>query len=202
MIFKKLVMLSVFLFSFSVKAGFLLDPYLGYSVGENNQTLSNVGVLNGDYKYSNNGIRYGSRVGIEYLGIMGGIDYGMGTTKRKLETAPPFVTAAEHEYKIKQIGAFIGYNLPFLLRAWGTYYFSYDWEVDGGAGEKLSGSAFALGVGFTGLPLVSINLEYKSFTFDESRDESTGVITKYPTSQRSEIEGSEVMLSVSIPLNF
>jgi hypothetical protein len=199
--FSKLIIAITFLFSVSAKAGFLVEPYLGYSFGSESYDLTNSGVLNGKYEFSHNGYRAGARLGYQFLGFMGGIDYGIGSYGRSVDSLPSGVTTTAEDESFNQFGIFAGYELPILFRFWATYYVSANWEGDNTKDED-SGSGFGLGAGFTGLPFVSLNLEYKSFTIDETKDGADGSVTKYPTSTTSEPSVSEIVLSVSLPLDF
>ena len=78
---------------------------------------------------------------------------------------------------------FVGYELPIMLRAWATYFFDSNWDFDGG--EKTEFTTIALGVGFTGLPFVSLNAEYRLNTFDSDEDIETN---------------ADILFSVSIKL--
>ncbi len=199
--FSKIIIALTFLFTFSANAGFLVEPYLGYSFGSQSFDVSNSGVLNGKYEFSHNGYRAGARLGYQFLGFMGGIDYGIGSFGRSVDSLPSGVTATSEDESFSQFGIFAGYELPILFRFWATYYVSAEWEGKDSKDEN-SGSGFGLGAGFTGLPFVSLNLEYKSFTMDETKDGTTGFVTKYPTSTLSDTSINEIVLSVSLPLDF
>ena len=40
---------------------------------------------------------------------------------------------AETKYDATHMGVFVGYELPIMLRAWATYFFDSNWDIDGGA---------------------------------------------------------------------
>ena len=81
------------------------------------------------------------------------------------------------------MGAFVGYDFPILVRAWATYFFDVTYSPETGSDLTATGTSF--GVGFTGLPFVSLNAEYRMLSFDDS-----------------ELDSSEVFLSASLPLTF
>ncbi len=180
---------SLFIFSQAAQADLLLEPYLGYTFASGEQ--------GNDYEYDYMTPQIGGRVGYQMLGLMAGLDYS--TSLGKFDTDVKTVsTGAESTYKYQknQLGVFVGYNLPILLRVWGTYYFNANIEDDIAPITEHSGSGFALGAGFTGLPFVSLNLEYRSFSYDES--ETSGTTTTLNPS----LDINEIFLSVSLPLTF
>jgi hypothetical protein len=63
------------------------------------------------------------------------------------------------------MGLFVSYEFPILLRVYATYILSS--KADTGQPADIEGSGMKLGVGWTGLPFVVINLEMTNRTFDE-----------------------------------
>ena len=186
---KRLLIASLFLFASSAQAGFLLEPYAGLSFGsgENSATIKT--------EYDYNAPMLGARAGYQYLGLMFGLDYSMGMDQK---TAGSTVTA---DVSQSTLGLFVGYNLPVMLRAWAAYYLNTSLEVEAGTsvGDEFNGKGYGLGVGFTGLPFVSLNLEYRMMTFDEYKDKSAG--STATLSGASEIDFNQILLSVSLPLD-
>lgn len=179
---KKLLVGLLFIAS-TANAGLLVEPYLGF------------GFTSGDYDtqdVSTSGTSMGARLGYQMLGVMGGLEYTMSP-----ESDWDFKgSTSTTTYKLKrsQLGVFAGYNLPILLRAWVGYQFSTKAEgTYEGKDISFEGSATTLGVGFTGLPFVSLNLEYKMFSYDDN---------KYGDSEiEDKVDVKEVLLSVSLPLD-
>jgi hypothetical protein len=63
-------------------------------------------------------------------------------------------------------------------------------------GDYSKGKATEIGIGFTPLPLVSLNLIYKMFDYDEGYDavnRTTSTLTNY--------DPKEIQLAVSVPFN-
>ena len=177
-------------FMFSTQAGFLIEPYMGYQLGSQETTVGS-----SKYEYALGGQLIGARVGYTLPLLMAGIDVNLGTMDADVDSAP--AGTPDTEYDTRQIGLFAGVELPILLRAWATYYFANEYEQPDG--DKYSGGGMALGVGFTGLPFVSLNLEYKMLTFDELEDGTTGA--KSTLSGTNELDSNEILLSVSLPLD-
>lgn len=169
------------------KASFLIDPYVGYKLAWDTATLESGG-LSADFDITRNGVMYGARAGYQFLGLMAGVEYGMGTGLTSDLAAGSIggfnVPGAESSYDASYMGVFVGYELPIMLRAWATYFFDANWEAEDGSKTELT--AISLGVGFTGLPFVSLNAEYRLNTFDSGDNYETN---------------GEVFFSASIPLN-
>lgn len=175
-------------------ADFLIEPHIGYNVSSSGE--STFAGVKTDYEYS--GPQFGLRAGGQYLGFMAGLDYTFATAD--IESKESGVTYKD-EFNKKELGVFVGYNLPILFRAWAGYYFdakARDNDNSGSSvsGSEYSGSATELGVGFTGLPFLSLNLMYRMINYDEFK--SGGVTTKL--SGDSEVSISEIVLGVSLPL--
>ena len=190
---KKLLSAVVLFLTVSMSANALIhvEPYLGYNMisGENsNSTIT---------KYDFGGVNYGARLGLTALGFMGGLDYSMGSGDWETETLNTKTTVDSSQTKL---GVFAGYELPILLRAWATYFVNVKQEIESGAnnGREYSGSGFGLGVGFTGLPFVSVNLEYKQYSYDEYESAAGTTVT---IDGANKIDLNEIMLSVSLPLD-
>jgi hypothetical protein len=65
----------------------------------------------------------------------------------------------------------------------------------GSNNDELSGNTTTLGVGFTGLPFVSLNLELRMISLDKFKDVSTGL------EYTRDYSANEVVLGVSLPLD-
>ncbi len=183
--FVLLFVLSLFIFSEQAHSGVLVEPYLGYQFGSGDRN-------NNDYSY--NSPQLGGRFGYQFLGFMGGLDYSMSSFD--LETTNTVTNAtSKTDYSQNQLGLFAGYNLPIMLRAWATYFISAKLEDDIAPITEYSGGGYALGVGFTGLPFISLNVEYRSMSYDEQ--ETSGVTSAVSPS----LDFSEVFFSVSLPLD-
>lgn len=169
--------------SISANASLLIEPHLGYIV-TGGTTLSGT-----EYKYS--GPQYGARLGYQMLGVMGGLAYAHSTYTRKDTTLG---ATTSNDQKRDDLGLFIGYSAPVMLRAWLGYYFSSK-ETYNASGSWIKGSVVELGVGFTPLPLVSINLAYKMLSNDKQYSASTGV----ESAINPKYEPKEIVLGVSVP---
>lgn len=164
----------------SSEASLLIEPHIGYN-------LSGGGTSNA-VKYDYNGAQYGMRLGGQYLGLMAGLDLTAGSYT--WEQAP----GGNDEFDRTEVGVFVGYNLPILLRVWGAYYFSStakDTNASGRTttGAKYKGNTKELGAGFTALPFLSLNLVYRNVTID----------TKPVGIAGGDISNNEFVVGVSLP---
>jgi len=182
-----IALLSIFLFTSTVQAGVLVEPYVGYSLG-----------LSKDYDNKTNDYKtpqFGARLGYQFLGLMAGVDYSLSSSfdlnQKKITTGATSKTPSEKN----QLGLFVGYEFPILLRAWGTYFLDSNFKKTPAPSKNYSGNGYALGVGFTGLPFVSLNLEYRSFSYDSSKRSGT------TTSLNPKWTMNEILLSVSLPFD-
>ncbi|MFV8249965.1 outer membrane beta-barrel protein [Bdellovibrio bacteriovorus] len=171
---KLLVMLAVVMGFGSVShADILLEPYLGYEMGK---TTDPDGKMDGTQL----GVRLAYRSPVMFwVGLDGTLGLS-GTFKPD--------TGSDDDFKRTSVYGVVGLDFPILVRAWLGYGFMN--EVDLDAGEKLKGKSTKLGVGFTGLPFLSLNVEYLKETFDEYG------------SFDSDAQNESVVVSVSLPLEF
>lgn len=198
---KKLLLL-VFMIS-TAHAGVLVEPYLGYRFGSGEIDVTNSGLLNGTYKYALSGYNLGGRLGYSFLGVFGALDYSIGKLEEESDGTPAGVTVTDKkdEYDTTNIGLTVGYEFPVFLRAWGTYFLKSELEETTDSNpDTYEGSGFGVGIGFTSIPIIDLNLEIRKFSYDEVTDNSG--TTSLPSNTASELETTEIMLSVSAPFDF
>lgn len=154
----------------SSRAEFLIEPYLGYHMGK--FEVSGV-------SENSSGVTYGGRLGFSTLiGLQFGADYMAG--KWEADFNPKFKGDASN------LGVFVAYDFPVLLRVFGSYFFDSEYKDD----NKFEGNAIRLGVGFSPVPLIDINLEYMTATYDKFNGNNLA----------SDAKSSMYGISVSIPL--
>lgn len=167
-----LILGLVAFFSLSARAGLLVDPYIGYGSYGTTADLA-------DAEFSGKGFTaLGSRLGYSFLLVSAGIDYEMDTFS---------------DGKRTNMSAFVGVDLPILLRFWAEYTFNSDLQFDD-LNSNIdiafkNGQSF--GIGFTGLPFLSINLEIETAKY--ALEASGGDI---------DLDWASYLLSVSFPLDF
>ena len=198
---KNYLIFTVFLFLITSisHAGVLLEPYIGFQV--NNAEDSNA--TKTDYSWAN--VALGGKVGYQFLGFMAGGMYEFAPMNFDVD-----VTSGTSKYTIesqsKGWGFFAGYEFPILLRAYGTYFLKKEIrhkQANSAAGivsgDEFCGTGMGFGVGYTGLPFISINAEYRMYTYDEQKSGTTGIDTALTGT--NEIDGNEIFINVSLPFD-
>lgn len=200
--FSKCILLTILLTTLVNKsfAGLLIEPYLGLA-------------LNGDGEYTKSGDKgnqdyssftYGGRLGYSTLGLMAGLDYSRQSFD--LTTKETGSVETKDGVDKSQLGLFVGYKFPVMLKVWGTYFFNGTVEgneIDNGnrfltnLDKFEDGSGYGLGVGFTALPFISLNLEYRNIEYSKISSNGVNEANKYTEKPNL----SEILLSVSAPFN-
>jgi len=155
--------LATLLAASTARADLLIEPYLGYGfTGHNNAgSVTGVSTVNN----SQTGPEFGARVGYQSLGFMLGLDYMTGSVTDNA-TAKDTITPND-------LGVFVGYKFPMLLRVYGEYVPLSDPKVSNSLGtQKPDGSALKAGAQYTGLPFVAIGLEYYKATYTKDKQSS------------------------------
>lgn len=181
---KKLTQLALLLatvlgFASQANAALLIEPVVGYSYGKYNTELTTVSDTDKDDQ-GLSGLSYGGRLGYQNFGFQLGLDYLASNMSQDGESM-----------KTSEWGGFVGFEFPILVRVYAGYVFSgtgdttvedVDVDLKGGTGPKI-------GVGFTLLPFLDINLEYRRITYD----------TVDKTNVELDSDYSATMLSFSLP---
>lgn len=161
----------------TASAALLLEPHLGFNLGST-----------GDGE-SYNGAQYGMRLGYQQLGFMAGLDFTRSAFDQEMTYNG---VTADQKMERNEWGVFAGYNFPILVRAWAAYYFA-NTTKNTSASTEYTGSTTELGVGFTALPFLSVNLMYRMINLDEFKA-SNGAKSAQDTSTQ------EYVIGVSLPL--
>ncbi len=177
--FNLFAVLAILSFNQTVHAGFLIEPYLGFVSGEQKQATT--------AKFT--GTEYGARLGYSMLGFAIGAEYAAGSFSDD-QTPKSDITMSD-------IGLFVAYNFPVLVRAYATYVPSSELKVNNSGLDSTlkSGNSMKLGVGFTGFPIINVNLEYISSSYSKI-DTTIGAFDLDPKST-----GTAFALSISAPFN-
>ncbi len=160
-----LFILPLILWATSAKADLLLEPFVGYmpsgtiKVGASEENLS--------------GAVFGARVGwSSALGLMLGVDYTTGMLKD--------ADAPKSDLTPKNLGAFVGWDFPLLLRVWGVLGIkdSVDAESTSSKVSYDGTTSLKLGVGLTTLPFISLNAEYLVAEYESGavKTKTSGII--------------------------
>lgn len=173
---------SFIFFSPAAKADLLIEPVIGYNFN------TKVDFEGGENYSGGMGPAFGGRLGYQNLGLQLGVDYLSSVVDMDDNDFDDDVTMSE-------IGGFVGFKFPILLRAYAGYIFSATGDSKSATGENMEftkGSGYKAGLGFTGLPFININVEYRSGTFDEVKV-GTVELDDGATYQ-------SIMLALSLPL--
>ena len=147
-------------YSLQSNAALLIEPVVGFSFGKSNVEIDvpSDPTQNDTFNKSLSGASYGGRLGYQNFGLQLGLDYLASNMKVDGDA-----------FKTSEFGGFVGYEFPILFRVYAGYVFSgtgtlagdtEDFKVKGGTGPKV-------GVGFTLLPLLDFNIEYRSIKYAE-----------------------------------
>ena len=182
----QLALLLALLISFTSQsnAALLVEPVIGYNLG------SKIDIEDSESYTGGSGGAFGARLGYQNLGFQLGLDYLNSSIDMDDNDFDENVSLSE-------FAGFVGFEFPVLLRVYAGYIFSANGETtfDGGSDVKLSqGTGTKVGVGFTGLPFIDINLEFRSGKFDSYE---AGVIEF-----NKEVTYQSMMLGLSAPFAF
>lgn len=153
------ILILAFLIIKPASAGLLIEPVVGYNLG--NFEVDSPGVDKEKFA----GPSIGGRLGYQNYGFQLGLDY-LGTS----------LSVDDNDYsdfKSNEFAGFVGFEFPILLRVYAGYIFSSNTEgkFDNGTSKETleleGGTGTKLGVGFTLLPFLDINVEYRKVTYDE-----------------------------------
>lgn len=162
---KKLSQLTLILalvlgYSSQSHAGLLIEPLIGYSVGTANTELvvPTDTTQNDSSEESVRGTSYGGRLGYQNFGFQLGLDYLASSMELDGD-----------KFATSEFGGFVGFEFPILIRVYAGYVFSGNGtlEQDDEDLDFEKGSGPKIGVGFTLLPFLDINLEYRSIKYEE-----------------------------------
>lgn len=184
----------VFGFSSAAHAGIMIEPYLGYGFG--NIDYKAVGGTT-EYTDKLSGTGLGLRLGYQFFLPWVALDYTMISGKGKSGVAG----ADDYDYSGDSLGAVVGVDLPVMFRFWAGYGFTNNFTQKGTGGasdSKLKGTYTKLGVGWTVLPILSINLEYQ---MNDWKKGDSGAGEANISDSYSTFKHNTTMLSVSAPFD-
>jgi hypothetical protein len=159
-------------------AGILIEPQLGYVFSHSLKTTASLSANGATSSLSVNAsgtaLEYGGRLGYSFLGLSTGLNYSNGANS-----------------KGSNLGVFVGYSAPILIRAWAAY--NFDAKVNYNSTIKTEGSSIEAGLGFTGFPFLSLNLIFRTYDLTTFKYSST----TYTTS----LSPTELEFAISLPFN-
>lgn len=162
---KKIILLVlpliVLTYSKISSAGLLVEPVFGFNIAKDVSTNDK------DYQ-SGQGIGYGGRLGYQAGPFQIGGDY----LNSSLDMSS---SDFDNNLKVQEYGAFVGFEFPILVRTYATYIFSTsgDTKINSEKANLNGGDGFKIGVGFTLIPLLDLNLDYRKLSFNDDIDFET-----------------------------
>lgn len=181
--FLSLFAFTVLFFANTARADILIEPVIGYNFG----TKIEIGEGSDTDSYSGgSGPSFGGRLGYTQLGFQLGLDYLSSSIDMDDKDFDKNIDTSEW-------AAFVGFEFPIMLRVYAGYIFSATGETEASdiKVEMSKGSGYKAGLGFTGLPFVDINIEYRAGTFDE--------IEYAGTESDDTADYKSIMLGLSLP---
>jgi hypothetical protein len=160
------------------KADLLIEPVVGFSSGNFESEIN-------EEEHATSGLSFGGRLGYQNLGFQLGVDY--------LNSTLSVDNDDWGDLDVSEWAAFIGYKFPVMLRVYAGYilrsvanteYQDLDMKFENGSGTKI-------GIGFTGLPFLNINLEMRQGNWDQYILNSNTV--------KDDTKFSTFMIGVSVP---
>jgi len=174
------------------QASWMIEPYAGYQLGtvKTDDIVTPVDSTTG----SLNGTAFGARIGYRFFMPWVALDYTYlnGTFK------PNNSLLNNADATQSSLAAVVGVDLPVLFRVWAGYGFMNNLNLKDSVTSitnKLSGSYTKVGLGWTLLPLVSLNLEYQMNNYNKLN--SNDIKQTY-----DKFDHNALMVSVSLPLHF
>lgn len=174
---KKLFAVCVFVFGYQAQAGLHLEPYLGYNVG-----ALQVKVAGQDIGDAMSGVLLGARVGYSLPLFYVAADYSLGSGLKSE------VSASSVDIDVSRLGVVAGFTGLPMFDFYGGYLLNTTVKVDQTGVPDFKGSGLKVGVGFTMLPLISINAEYIMNNYDDD-------------GAMKDIKETAAVVSVSLPLD-
>lgn len=162
-------------FAHASQANIMIEPYLGYEMGK---TKNSDGTFNG----SDMGLRLAYAAPVFFW-------VGLDATSGVSGTFKPD-SGGNDDGKRTTVSGVVGVDFPILLRAWAGYSLMNEIKFD--TLGKFKGSGTKVGIGFTGLPFISLNFEYINEKFTEVDGATLS----------TDFKNDSYLISVSLPFKF
>ncbi len=175
-------------FSFQSHAALLIEPLVGFNIGTKfDLKFDDFPAQNKNYSGGKGGA-YGGRLGYQNFGFQLGVDYLKSSIDMNSDDFKTNISMSEW-------AGFLGYEFPLFIRVYAGYIFSANGSTENSTNQSVDlskGTGSKFGLGFTGLPFIDINIEYRTATLNQM---SYGG-TDYDT----EINYSSILLGLSVPI--
>ncbi|MFN8945809.1 MAG: hypothetical protein ACK5WZ_14425 [Pseudobdellovibrionaceae bacterium] len=195
--------LSMFFVTSVSQAGIMIEPYLGYEFGTQSAKYKSTYLPNASADLGGviSGSNLGARLGYNFIGLWAALDYLMATSGSVKYDASGMNSS---DLARSTAGVTFGFDFPILIRVWGGYILKDEAKLKSSGSETtLTGRGYKLGVGFQGLPFISLNLEYyaRNYTDHGGTAKNAGAGYDFDAAY-NEFKHNTYLVSVSLPLDF
>lgn len=169
-------------------AAILVEPVLGFTLANKFDSKATSDITDPS-ESKGSGLAYGGRLGYQNMGFQLGLDYLHSSVDVDEKDIKSDITTSEW-------AAFAGFRFPILLRFYAGYIFSGtgDYKASTGNIDLTGGTGYKVGVGWTLLPFIDLNLEYKKTNYDEIKAGGSKL--------KADLDNSAYLLSISLPFTF
>lgn len=179
-----LAVAGMFFISATASAGILLDPYVGFGAGKGKFTSPAAS------EFDLGGTEIGARVAYSIPLFFFGADYVMVSGKTKVSSG----AGVDSDLSANALYLMVGAHIPLLRGYLGYSVMGSSTIKSSGTETTYTGSSMKVGVGFTGLPFIALNLEYYRDTFNKFKNATTD--------GTADGTSDSYFLTVSLPLDF
>ena len=170
---------SIFL-ALSTNAKLLLEPYMGFGKSSSEQ------IQTPDVSHDRFSLIPGVKIGMNTMLRL--VSAGMEISYQDTTVEDPSQT--EHNLERTDYALFAGFDFPVLFRVFGKYILKSSLDI--GETKIVDSSGYGFGLGYVGLPLLNLNLEYRNLSWNK--------IIRNGSEEHSDGNISEIVFSLSLPL--
>ena len=178
---KTLVLLFCLLLTLPAKSALFLEPYLGLGMATSGDIEGPEATFEG--LSINPGLKIGTTTMFTFVSFGAEFSYQDSTA----EARP---SGRELDLTRTDFSAFALFEFPILFRIFGKYIVGSSMTI--GNTDMIDPDGYGLGVGYTGLPFLSLNLEYRTISWKKIKNNDV------ESNANGEI--TEIILSLSFPL--
>ena len=186
------------LISANAMAGILIEPYLGYESGAMPATANADNFDGLDASGKTSGSVAGMRLGFTFA-FMLWLALDASNENGNFKYSGLSTIGEDSKFDRSTSWLTVGFDFPILFRAWAGVGSVSRMNFKSDSDITLNGGSTKVGLGFTGLPFLSVNLEYIMNTYDKinTKDTKDGKVKDV----FSDLKDNHVVLSVSLPLD-
>ena len=177
----KLIIALAVIFTVNIGHSFEIEPFAGYGIGSRNDDTST--------NFDTKALILGARAGIGIFPM-----FTAGVQATLLSGGSSDSTTLSQDLSGTEAGVYVKWSAPIMLQAYAGYnILANKTETLAGVDTEFTGNGFFLGVGWTGLPFVVINLEMHRDSYSESKTAGTTTTLNDTTTEM-------FRLTISLPL--